>query len=83
MASLALLTTLISCLAFAWTSNGQGPEPGQIKTIVTFGDSYTDVVGAHILREDAARLIHNTRRGTVMPGTTAPPGPYTSRTTRT
>lgn len=45
MGSLALFTTLAYCLAFAWTSNGQGPDPGQIKTIVTFGDSYTDVVG--------------------------------------
>lgn len=49
MVSLALLTTFVSCLAFAWISNGQGPEPGQIKTIVTFGDSYTDVVGVPIL----------------------------------
>ncbi|KAI0729700.1 GDSL lipase/esterase [Fomitopsis betulina] len=45
MGSLALFTTLAYCLAFAWTSNGQGPDPGQIKTIVTFGDSYTDRYG--------------------------------------
>jgi len=47
MVPLALLTALILCLACARTSNGQGPDPGQIKNLVTFGDSYTDVRYGH------------------------------------
>ncbi|KZT69466.1 carbohydrate esterase family 16 protein [Daedalea quercina L-15889] len=43
MAVLHLLSALTACLSFAWTSNGQGPYPGQIKNLVTFGDSYSDV----------------------------------------
>ena len=44
MAVLHLLSALVAFFGFAWTSNGQGPYPGQIKNLVTFGDSYSDVV---------------------------------------
>ncbi|KAH9922175.1 uncharacterized protein B0H18DRAFT_1018378 [Fomitopsis serialis] len=43
MAFLRSLSALVACLSLAWTSNGQGPYPGQIKNLVTFGDSYSDV----------------------------------------
>jgi len=43
MAVLDLLTTLVSLLAFAQLGKAEGPYPGQIKNLVTFGDSYTDI----------------------------------------
>ena len=36
----ALLADVVALLALA-----AGPAPGQIKNLVTFGDSYTDIVG--------------------------------------
>ncbi|EED83545.1 predicted protein [Postia placenta Mad-698-R] len=42
MAVLEFLTTLV-VLAAAQLAATQGPQPGQIKNLVTFGDSYTDV----------------------------------------
>lgn len=43
MAVLEFLTTLVVLVA-AQLAATQGPQPGQIKNLVTFGDSYTDVV---------------------------------------
>ncbi|PCH43140.1 carbohydrate esterase family 16 protein [Wolfiporia cocos MD-104 SS10] len=43
MFDLLRLTTLALLLAFTRLSVAQGPYPGQIKNLVTFGDSYTDV----------------------------------------
>ena len=45
LATAVLATSLVSG-AFA-----AGPAPGQIKNLVTFGDSYTDVVSGRIVRE--------------------------------
>ncbi|OSX57857.1 hypothetical protein POSPLADRAFT_1060928 [Postia placenta MAD-698-R-SB12] len=43
LAVLEFLTTLV-VLAAAQLAATQGPQPGRIKNLVTFGDSYTDVV---------------------------------------
>ncbi|PCH43141.1 carbohydrate esterase family 16 protein [Wolfiporia cocos MD-104 SS10] len=43
---LLCLTTLALLLAFTRLGVAQGPYPGQIKNLVTFGDSYSDVVNA-------------------------------------
>lgn len=44
----ALLTAaLLASVSFAFAASSArplGPRPGQIKNLVTFGDSYTDVV---------------------------------------
>ena len=33
-------------LGFALTAQAKGPSPNQIKNLITFGDSYTDVVSS-------------------------------------
>ncbi|KZT00213.1 carbohydrate esterase family 16 protein [Laetiporus sulphureus 93-53] len=43
MLHLSLLTVLASALAVVAPASAQGPYPGQIKNLVTFGDSYSDV----------------------------------------
>jgi len=43
MAILDLLTTLVVFLAFVGLGRTEGPYPGQIKNLVTFGDSYSDI----------------------------------------
>ena len=48
MTVLHLLSALVALLGLAWTSNAQGPYPGQIRNLVTFGDSYSDVVGTSL-----------------------------------
>lgn len=48
MAVLHLISTFVAFLGCAWTINSQGPYPGQIKNLVTFGDSYTDVVSTSL-----------------------------------
>ena len=43
-----ILTTLVLYGSAAFTALAAGPLPGQIKNLVTFGDSYTDVVSVLI-----------------------------------
>ncbi len=45
-----LVTALLAHSAF-----GAGPQAGQIKNLVTFGDSYTDVVGSILVLSEQQR----------------------------
>ncbi|KZT00212.1 carbohydrate esterase family 16 protein [Laetiporus sulphureus 93-53] len=44
MSFVKVLATFVFSWAFVQHSSAQGPYPGQIKNLVTFGDSYSDVV---------------------------------------
>ncbi|GJE92178.1 carbohydrate esterase family 16 protein [Phanerochaete sordida] len=44
ISSLLTVLAVAASLASAALVSGRGPRPGQIKNLVTFGDSYTDVV---------------------------------------
>ena len=45
-----LVATLLLPLSVASSALASGPAAGQIKNLVTFGDSYTDVVSPHATR---------------------------------
>ena len=47
--SVALVVTF-SLFGSSWGSTMVGPGPTQIKNLVTFGDSYTDVVSVYLTR---------------------------------
>ena len=42
-----LLAIAVLAKAIALSALAAGPAPGQIKNLVTFGDSYTDIVSVH------------------------------------
>ena len=44
-----LLAIVVLAKIIAFSAFAAGPAPGQIKNLVTFGDSYTDVVSSHFV----------------------------------
>ncbi len=54
-----LLTTTVLVKIIALSVFATGPFPGQIKNLVTFGDSYTDVVSSHFLLSEHCRHKHS------------------------
>ena len=55
-------TVLATVFLSAGVAFAAGPRPGQIKNLVTFGDSYTDVVSTQSPRPSEASTHRHLRR---------------------
>lgn len=64
-----LLTSVLLSGSLAFSALAAGPFPGQIKNLVTFGDSYTDVVSTRkVSRQRDDLLTSGNRMGTQTAG---------------